>query len=195
MARRGWWKRDSNARRGDGCKRRDARWPRGRRRPVHFRSTWSASCIGSAPNCVFGPRQRAEFSTAGGLTRTGSQRRHVGTSQIRRESTAPCSRDVVAITGFTAAHAGRISDDRRPTSTVERQTSWTTHELTSRRARNPAPRHPRLGGPGPDRRQRRTCHPRKIRRSGRLTQAVFCVRYRSRSDAMHRRVGTSTTSC
>ena len=63
--------------------------------------------------------KRAEFSTAGGLTRTGSQRRHVGTSQIRRESTALCSRDVVAITGFTrracGTHLGRPSTniDRR----------------------------------------------------------------------------------
>jgi hypothetical protein len=55
-----------------------------------------------------------------------------------------CSRDVVAITGFTAVWAGRMSDDRRPTSTIERQTSWTKYELTSRRARNPAPRDPRL---------------------------------------------------
>ena len=39
---------------------------------------------------------------------------------------------------------------------LERQTSWTTHELTSRRARTPAPRHPGLGV---DRRQRHTCHP------------------------------------
>ena len=33
-ARRGWWKRDSSARPGDGCKRRDARLPRGRRLTV-----------------------------------------------------------------------------------------------------------------------------------------------------------------
>jgi hypothetical protein len=33
-------------------------------RPLHFCPTWSASCIGSAPNFMFGPLQTAEFSAA-----------------------------------------------------------------------------------------------------------------------------------
>jgi hypothetical protein len=33
-------------------------------RPVHFRPTWSASCFDSAPNCMLGPLQRAELSSA-----------------------------------------------------------------------------------------------------------------------------------
>jgi hypothetical protein len=111
----------------------------------------------------WGPLPSVEFSTA---WRPHPNRQSSGVALEHRRFAgsqhALCSRGVVAITGFTAAWAGRISDDRRPTSTVERQTSWTTHELTSRRARNPAPRHPRLGAIGVN-----AAHvtPRKIHRS------------------------------
>jgi hypothetical protein len=84
------------------------------------------------------------------------QRRRVEPSQIRRDSRRNMqpgrSRDYRLNRRMDGTPIGRPST----TSTVERQTSWTTHELTSRRARNPAPRHPRLGA---DRRQRHTCHP------------------------------------
>jgi hypothetical protein len=74
------------------------------------------------------------------------QRRRVGTSQIRREPTRTMqpgrSRDYGLYRRVGGTHIGQPSTNID----LERQTSWTTHELTSRRARNPAPRHARLEG-------------------------------------------------
>jgi hypothetical protein len=66
--------------------------------------------------------QRAEFSTA---RRPHPNTQSSGVALEHRKfagsPNAPCNCDIVAITGFTAPRAGRISDDRRPTSTVARQ--------------------------------------------------------------------------
>ena len=164
--RRGWWKRDGSARPGDDRKRRDGRWPRGHRLTV------------ARPLDVVGKLQRQRFKLRVGTTAkcrildrlTASpeqaiQRRRVGTSQIRWEPTRTMqpgrSRDYGLYRRVGGTHIGR----RSPTSTVERQTSWTTHELTSRRARNPAPASPTSEGPIGVTAAHVT--PRKIRRSAR----------------------------
>ena len=119
MARRGWWKRDSNARRGDGCKRRDARWPRGRRLTV------------ALPLDIVGElhRQRSKSSvrtTAKSrildrLTASPEraiQRRHVGTSQIRRKPTRTMrpgrSRDYGLYRRVGGTHIGQPSTNIDP---------------------------------------------------------------------------------
>jgi hypothetical protein len=102
---------------------------------------------------VVGPRQRPKSRPPDGPTSWQSVRVGLEHRRFAASQSAICSRDVVAITGFTAACAARRWDGRRPTSTVECQTSWTTHELTGRCGRNPAPRHHVWGA---DRRQRRT---------------------------------------
>ena len=120
MEGRGWWKRDGGARPGDDRKRRDARWPRGRRLTV------------ALPLDVVGELDRPRSKIAcpdqckvpnsrlpDGLTRTGNPAASRWTIAdppgVKRTMQPGRSRDY----GLCAAWAGRMSDDvdqHRPSS-------------------------------------------------------------------------------
>ena len=105
--------------------------------------------------------RRRDTSTAGRARRSAGRHQPKPSTSSYGRSNKPVLRRSIepgqyTVTGFTAAGAGHTLDDRRPTSTVERQ-----NVLDHARVDEPTPTQSCPASPtsGVDRRHRRACHP------------------------------------
>ncbi len=147
-----------HARPGDGCKRRDVRWPLGRRLTVAL----PLDVVGEShrQRSKLHVRTAAKSRILDRMTASPEQaiqRRRVGTSQIRRESKRNMQRgrrrDYGLYRRVVGTHVGRPSTniDRRAPDVLDHA------QLDEPSAHGILLRVTHVGRP--DRRQRRTCHP------------------------------------
>ena len=117
---------------------------RGQREAGDVRSTRSVPCIGSAPNCAFGPPAKSRFldPLTASAEREFRQASRWNIAISPGVKIARCTRPE----GDCALHR-HVARTRvgRPSTNLDRGAPdpWTRDQLTSRRGRNPAPRHPR----------------------------------------------------